>query len=413
MCKRFFLTFIVLILTFGPNVAEGRNESSLLPKPKGQYAIGTQKFFLTDSTRNESFIIRRKYRELYIKMWFPVEVSGELEYEYFLGDYPTEVVSGIFKAVGLDKELVNEIKSTTTNSVKGGLEPLGKDLFPVVIFNPGFYFGMADFYTSMAENLASHGFIVCSINHPYEQPYVEQSGKNAKMKKKKAQLAYLQLYLMENFRKLELETDEQIVAGTRLYLKKLSRFDKTVRRWTADNEAFIDYLHYVCNSDSASALFRRMDISNIGLMGQSIGGAVAGQVCLDNPDRIAAGINLDCFQFGDMIDKPLEVPFMLMETEHYEIWRMGNSVVYRNVADDFYKFTIKGAKHFIYSDAAILDLIEREEQIKMIGDVDGAEANALINSYILAFFSKYLQGNTDDTLFEAVDNEQYKFLKIK
>ena len=49
----------------------------------------------------------------------------------------------------------------------------------------------------------------------------------------------------------------------------------------------------------------------------------------------------------------------------------------------------------------------------MIGDVDGAEANALINSYILAFFSKYLQGNTDDTLFEAVDNEQYKFLKIK
>src|SRR5690606_39758058 len=48
--------------------AEGRNEQSILPKPGGPFAIGTMKVFVTDSSRMETFITKKKFREIYIKI---------------------------------------------------------------------------------------------------------------------------------------------------------------------------------------------------------------------------------------------------------------------------------------------------------------------------------------------------------
>lgn len=393
--------------------AEGRNEQSILPKPGGPFAIGTMKVFVTDSSRMETFITKKKFREIYIKIWYPAHVEGQSEYEGLLSDYPDEVVVDIFKAVGLDKELVGKIKESTTNSVTGPVVPVNGQKFPVVLFNPGFYFGMADFYTGIAESLASNGFIVCSVNHPYEQPYVEQSDKGVLMKKKKAQLAYLQLVLVEKFRKFELDTDEQIEDATRIYLKKLKRFDRVLRRWTTDNKAFIDYLYYVCNNDSVGGVFAVMDIDRIGVMGQSLGGAVAGQLCIDDSMRIRAGINLDGFQFGDIIDRPVELPFMLMESEHYELWRIGNEMVFRNSGPDFHSFTAKRAKHFLYSDAVSLKFLEEEDLKNMIGDVNADEINATVNEYIRAFFSKYLKGVNEPLIDNNIDNDEYRHIKLR
>ena len=393
--------------------AEGRNEQSILPKPSGPYAIGTMKVFVTDSTRMETFIAKKKHREIYVKIWFPAQVEGQPEYETLLADYPDEVVADIFKAVGLDKELVGKIKESTTNTVKGKVAPIRGQKFPVVLFNPGFYFGMADFYTGIAENLASNGFIVCSVNHPYEQPYVEQSGKGVLMKKKKAQLAYLQLVLVEKFRKFELDTDKQIEDATRIYLKKLKRFDRVLRRWTTDNKAFIDYLYYVCKNDSGGGVFEVMDVDRIGVMGQSLGGAVAGQLCIDDNERITAGVNLDGFQFGDIIDRPVEMPFMLMESEHYELWRIGNEMVFRNSGPDFHSFTAKRAKHFLFSDAVSLHFIDEADLKKMIGDVNSNEIDATVNEYIRAFFSKYLKGVDEPLLENNIDNDQYRHIKLR
>ncbi|HKL72032.1 MAG TPA: hypothetical protein VJ855_05185 [Marinilabiliaceae bacterium] len=385
---------------------------TLLPKPTGEYQIATQKLFLTDSLRKEKFTTRRKYREIYVKVWYPVRAEGEYEYEYFLDDYPTKVVADIFKSVGLDRDLVDLIKQTQTHSLSEDFELPSGQKFPVILFNPGFYFGMSDFYTAIIENLASHGYIVCSINHPYEQPYVESSGKDAYMKKKKAQLAYLQLFLMDKFRKFKIDTEEEIEAATRVYLKKLSRFDKVVRRWTADNEFFISYLENESKNPEVSGIIEGMDLNRLGVLGQSVGGSVAGQVCLHNKDRVKAGINLDCFQFGDIIDQPLETPFMLMQSDHYFMWNLGNSIIFRNPQADFYRTTIKNARHFVFSDASFLDLIDAEEKKKMIGDVDGEESAKLINSYILAFFNFYLSGESSALMNEEIDTEIVKFEKF-
>src|SRR5690554_1176386 len=320
MIKKIALACTLFAVSVFTLCASEELPKTLLPKPTGEYQIATQKLFLTDTLRKEKFTSRRKYREIYVKIWYPVRAEGEYEYEYFLNDYPTKVVADIFKSVGLDRDLVDIIKQTQTHSLSEDFELPSGQKFPVILFNPGFYFGMSDFYTAIIENLASHGYIVCCINHPYEQPFVESSGKDAYMKKKKAQLAYLPLFLMEKFRNFKIDTDEEIEATTRLYLKKLKRFDKILRRWTADNDFFISYLEKVSNSPTSPSLFAGMNLDRMGVLGQSVGGSVSGQLCLQNSERIKAGINLDCFQFGDMIDEPLQTPFMLMQSEHYSLW---------------------------------------------------------------------------------------------
>lgn len=412
MIKKIALACTLFAVSVFTLCASEELPKTLLPKPTGEYQIATQKLFITDSLRKEKFTSRRKYREIYVKVWYPVHAEGEYEYEFFLNDYPSKVVADIFKSVGLDRDLVDLIKLTQTHSLSEDFELPSGQKFPVILFNPGFYFGMSDFYTAIIENLASHGYIVCSINHPYEQPYVESSGKGAYMKRKKAQLAYLPLFLMEKFRSFKIDTDEEIEATTRLYLKKLKRFDKILRRWTADNEFFISYLEKMNSSPTSSFLFAGMDLDRMGVLGQSVGGSVSGQLCLQKSERIKAGINLDCFQFGDMIDEPLQTPFMLMQSEHYPMWNLGNSVVYRNHQSDFYRTTIKNARHFAFSDASFLDLISAEDKKKMIGNIEGHETVQLINSYILEFFNSYLRGESSALMNEEIDTEIVKFEKF-
>lgn len=406
------LLFLVLCFVMGPP-AGAEDLESLLPGPTGRYKVATSKLFLVDSTRRETFVLGRKPRELYVKLWYPVASAEAASFDPFLGDFPSEVISGIFKDVGLDQELVSRVQKSITHSYSGAHTLFDGEAYPVVIFNPGFYFGMADFYTSIVENLASHGFVVCTLNHPFEQPYVEQTiRKNAKLKRKKAQLAYLQLFLIEKFKDFDLETEEEVEAATRYNLRKLKRFDQVIRRWTLDNEVLLDYLNAVGGQADAPGVLSKIDPSRLGVFGHSMGGAVAGQVSLQNPGRVKAGANLDCFQFGDLIDEPLQVPFMLMESEHYHLWNLGNSVVYRQVEAAFHKLTIRGARHFAFSDVSMLDLIEEKDKKKMIGDIDGAETLRLINAYLEDFFSHYLKGDDAFRIFDNFEDQQIKYENI-
>src|SRR5690554_4630157 len=65
------LLFLVLCFVMGPP-AGAEDLESLLPGPTGRYKVATSKLFLVDSTRRETFVLGRKPRELYVKLWYPV-----------------------------------------------------------------------------------------------------------------------------------------------------------------------------------------------------------------------------------------------------------------------------------------------------------------------------------------------------
>jgi len=383
---------------------------TFIPKPTGSYSICTQKMFLVDSSRAETLSRDVDFREIYVKIWYPINQQNDVQFSSYLSDYPDDVVSDIFAEIGVSHGLIAQIKKNYTHSSAQIPIISGQNKYPVIIFNPGYYFGMPDFYTSILENLASNGFIVCCINHPFDQPYVESSnGEGSHLVKKKARLGYLQLLITNSFQFRKLETREQMEKTTRYYLRRLSRFDKITRRWTDDTSFFIDYLNKAINNPNSNNIISKMDLSNIGTMGHSIGGAVAGQLSITNRS-IKAGINIDCFQFGDMIDKPLDIPFMLLQSEYNAKWNLGNKIIFSNSKSNFYKFTLKKATHFAFSDVASYDL-DKEKKESMIGQINGPEAIQLVNEYILQFFNHYLL-NVDSPLLQTeINNATINFEK--
>jgi len=406
--KNYKLVLIFIFCFCGYVVFAQRDEAkTFLPTPTGDYSIGTSKIFLVDSSRTDRLSGKKKPRSIFVKIWYPVATDEDIAFDNYLSDYPTDVIADIFSSNGLSEKLIDELRQMPAFSLSNLEISNYNDKFPTLIFNPGFYFGISDFYTSMIENLASNGYIVCSVNHPYEQPFVELQEENALLKKKKAQLAYLQLFIADLFQIRTRDTPEKIERITRYYLRKLSRLDKAVRRWTLDTNFFIDHIEAMSKLDSSS-IYSIMDIDRIGAFGQSLGGATSGHLCVTNP-IIKAGINMDCFQFGDMIDNPIDVPFLLMQSEHYYDWNLANTVIFRDSKADFYTLTLKNSKHFIFSDAAMIDNIDKYDKIRLIGNIDGEKSKMLINEYILDFFNYYLRGIEPSILKKEKDNENIKF----
>lgn len=385
------------------------NAKTFLTKPTGNYHIGTTELFLTDSSRNVKILFSKKPRKIYVKIWYPADQQLKKEVSKYLSGYSRKVVLKIYKSKGINEKIVDAMKEADTHSFPELPVSSEDEKFPVLVFSPGYYFGMAELYSCFMENLASQGYIVCSVSHPYEQPYILwKDGEEMFLRKKKAQLAYLELLISRKLQFRKKSSWENVVIITRNFLKRLRQFDKSLKLWVKDTEFVIDYLEKAAKGNKKSDLFRKMDIESMGAFGMSFGGAVSGQLCVDDK-RIKAGINMDCFQFGDIIKKPLKVPFMLIESNYRPDWNLGNKVIYAEGKSDFYQLSLLNARHFVFTDVAVVPRLTAKARREFIGTVDGHESIKMVNDYILSFFDKHLRGKPSERLMNGIDNSSVRF----
>jgi len=152
--------------------------------------------------------------------------------------------------------------------------------------------------------------------------------------------------------------------------------------------------------------YRRLDLSRIGMMGWSFGGAAAVQMSKDDR-RVKAVVDQDGQLFGDVWVKGTKRPVMLMHNggeekppkpEDAEVMKgltamtkeRDRSFLNRSTGDR-YEVTIAKTQHGHFSDF-LLFFPPRT------GEMDARRAHDMIISYTLAFFEKYLQGRDGDLL---------------
>jgi len=366
-------------------------DQPLLPEPTGKYAVGKTAISLTDSSRKEKYSHNSSFRRVHIDIWYPAEKPEAQISAKFLDGFSSDLIYDIFKSKGIRLSLLDSIKQTPSFSYNDAAFSGKQDEYPVLIFSPGFYFGMASLYSAFMENLASQGYIVCSISHPYEQPFIRfTDGETVFLKKKKSQLTYLELWLAYKLQFKKPDSPEAIEEITRNYLRKLKRFDVMLDLWIDDIQFVLDYFFFEKENELAEILVRKMDLNRIGAFGQSFGGAISGQLCLRD-SRVSAGVNLDGFQFGDIIDEPLQDPFMLIQSGYNDLWNYGNSAIFSNTEADFYFIDIPKARHLVFSDAALLPSIPLENRLDMLGDINESKVLGDLNRAILDFFDIYLK----------------------
>jgi dienelactone hydrolase len=171
------------------------------------------------------------------------------------------------------------------------LAPTGQ--FPVVLFRAGASARTLN-YSSLAEDLASHGFVVIGFDAPYRTGLVTfPDGRSIGR-------------LPENDPERCLgmpSADKEQCAGRLLHA------------WGDDMAFVLDRLERLNEPTTPSRFTGRLDVSRVGAFGHSFGGAAVAEFCRHD-SRCRAGVDIDGALHGAVIREGLTKPFMLLLSDH-------------------------------------------------------------------------------------------------
>lgn len=257
--------------------------------------------------------------------------------------------------------------------------------FPLVIFSHG-AFGFRASNTSTYEELASNGYVVCSIDHTYHAFFTKQTD---------GKVITVNPEFFQSVFKINDEgiTDDEIFDITREWMKL--RCD--------DMNFVLDTIEYKSNDSAKEDVFKQIDASKIGIMGHSLGGATAVTVGRQRDD-IDAVIDLDGSMLGEevscvnnvytMNEEPYPVPLLCIDTTgHYEKGLTYGSQYVNNVilenAIDAKEVHFDGAEHMNFTDLPLFSpfLASRLG----LGDIDSMDCIQTMNRVILNYYNHYLK----------------------
>ncbi len=364
-----------------------------LPQPTGKFYVGTQNLFFTDSSRKEKLTFRSgDKRSLQVKIWYPSDERKDTP-NLYLKDYDGKLLWENYRIFNDDRGFFDTLKTYSSFAYEDVPVSRRKEKFPIIFFSPGFYFGLDDYYTALMENLASNGYIVVSITHPYDQVITKTADGNVVgLKKLRVTRAYLQWKKVEFMHKKNPDTanTRQVNRILKAYLRGMKIFDRSVRLWVKDVQFMMDTLQKLNDHAVDDRWYGKIDFSKVATLGQSVGGAVAGQLCYVD-SRVKAGVNLDCFQFGDLYRHEMKKPFLLLQSETYPLWAIANNIIYANTSP-FHSFTLPGTRHFIFSDCCLFPSEQNKKMRELIGEGNKMENVQKINAYLVDFYNHYLNG---------------------
>lgn len=285
-------------------------------------------------------------------------------------------------------------------------EPI-KGIFPVIFYSPS---GSIVENTTLLQELASHGYIVFSVCHPYWNAFhYDELGQVVQFDVDNAH--YKSIWEQENSSEV-IKTKEEITNAKDLQSKKaaqqllneyMSEEVADIRLWAGDISFILDQIEG--QALTGVAIFDNIDTSKVGAIGFSKGGAAAGQFCVTD-NRCKAGINLSGFMFGDAVEKPFTRPFMIMESIEPSCPECDPicDLFYVNSLNAAYMVRINGARHGNFVDFSLMG---------SICPINGKRFLKIQNDYVLAFFNQYLKGETSDLLNDSTRKYEEVIFKLR
>src|SRR5688500_11880923 len=320
-----------------------------LTAPTGKSPIGSTRWLVSDPSRQETFAPGRQ-REVEVIAWYPAATRN--------GETAPYMRNGMEEALSFARlaklgDAYNGLASVKTHSILDAAPASSPARFPVIVFSHG-YTGLPSSHTALAEDLASHGWAVLHVVHPYEPaaklcdgPFVTFTSENSAMRPQVLEVLKEWGPEGSTMDKVAASTDdaekEKLLRG---YLATLKSTDQVVKRWVLDVKLVLDRLP---KTGAPSALASKLDLSRLGVAGHSMGGVMAGQFCVEDR-RCKAGLNLDGIpQYGTMIDTPMPAPFLMVYSARPG--RAGASdLIYRRSASKYYRVDVADTLHIDFSE---------------------------------------------------------------
>lgn len=343
----------------------------VFPEPSGRFAVGTRVVQWTDPHRPETFTADpHDRRTVVVQLWYPAQKSpaGSQRAQY-LGrtEHEARTVSdALAREVGLPGFLVDGVPRAHTHSVFHAPVARNGGRFPVVLFSPGSG-GVRTQNTAWAEELASNGYLVAALDHPYDSAAV-------------------------------VLTDGRTIHSKTASTGDRDKDDKLAAGWTAVRAADLSFvltqLDRLGRGETAGPLSGRLDTSRVAVTGHSMGGAAALQAARQD-HRFDAVIDLDGYPHGPT-SPTLHQPTLALTqaitpgTDPHYIPRLTKALKRSTVTS--YRLTIRGAAHLTFMDGPLY----LPPVPSIVGSLGRAESPHVVTATTLAFLDTTLRHKPGD-----------------
>ncbi len=326
------LTVLMLILIL-PSIVYPQHK---IIHPTGEYQVSTTDYSYTDTKRMETYTNTGENRKLNVRIWYPKTSKGK---------------------------------------------------FPLIVFSPG-AFGTKTSNTSLCNELASHGYVVCAIDHTYQCVFTTDVDGNT-------------MFMNSNYRKeISMESD---------YRDKRKNY-VLYRKWMeirmGDISFVVDNIISEEKNLEADQAYSLVDPSNVGVMGYSLGGSAALGLGRARDDINAVIALESSFLYdikgvkdGEFIFTDEVYPTSLLNiysdygwsllpmdpqyVENYELLNATNPKVFN--------IHISGVGHFNFTDLALESPILARIYNGKKSTTDNISCLKTINKVCLNFFNSYLK----------------------
>ncbi len=247
----------------------------VLPAPSGPHSVGRTTFHWVDRARPElETSAKDDRRELLVYLFYPTEPNEGTARSPYMPD--ADVMRGPWS----DSQ-ITQLSAMRAYSWEKAPLLRGTTRFPLVLLSPGGGMRVLTYHT-LAEDLASHGYVVAAIEPPYNARAVRMPDGRVLGNLTPAQRGWPQ---------------------TRNQEEEIKYYRERAVHWSRDMSFVLDQLTALDRGNGPFA--RRLDVQRgVGALGHSRGGQVAGIVRILEP-RVRGGINLDGMM-GPFAVQPIE-----------------------------------------------------------------------------------------------------------
>jgi dienelactone hydrolase len=338
----------------------GLTSAIIVQPPIGEYGVASTAMELVDTSRNDTYAPKPEHRRIMVSAYFPA--TSRKKCQPVVLPYMTSTTAAaydqLYASLNIPNGTFGSLELSTCAFARKDRSRRNK--FPIILFSPGLGNSRLQ-YGAMAQSMASHGFVVITVDHAYDATIVEYPDKTVALA-------------------VDIESDEQIEA------------DVIVRQ--NDVSFIIDQLH---DCSIRERLFRNIantkSLDKILMAGHSLGGATAAAAMLAD-SRIAAAVNLDGSLFGDVLHKNFSSPLMIMSHEGKNLSTDDSwTQTWSHAVGTKLAVTLNGTQHGTYTDLTLLantlGLLGtvNAEIGGLLGTLEGVRAMELINAFVLQFFS--------------------------
>ncbi|MGK5630253.1 alpha/beta hydrolase [Streptomyces sp. URMC 123] len=368
-----------------------------LPAPTGRHRIGVTTLHLVDPRRRDPWDARIPVREVMATVFYPARtVHGRPVAPQMTPDAAAafgELVPAV--RPGMPATGVNWA-ATATHAHAGA--PAQAVRRPVLLYTPGGG-DPRTLGTGLAEELASHGHVVVTVDHPGDASEVDFPTATRHRRKLRRTV------LMGDPR-----TDPAL-------------FRTLIETRVADTRFVLDRLHLLAAGHNPDAgrrpvpecLGRALDLRRVGVYGHSAGGTAAAEVLYEDR-RVAAAVTMEGYldhpprrpgEEGELfpvarhgVDRPL----LLLGTDGFagrkQLERSWSAMLAhprgRTVRRQF-----GDTAHHVFTDYAAIapqlqaaGLLAAEHRVGLVGAMDPATAVPLVRDHVRSFFARHLSPRT-------------------